>query len=64
MKLTKAQLELLNDCRHGQPYNCSSTYKPAMKLIELGLVTGSVAKFGAFRITITDAGRKILGERS
>lgn len=49
MKLTKAQMELLREL----PTNCVSYYKPAVKLVELGLAKWPSS---GSRLEITNAG--------
>lgn len=53
MKLTKAQMELLREL----PTNCVSYYKPAVKLVELGLAKWPSS---GSRLEITEAGRSAL----
>lgn len=54
MKLTKAQLEALEDAERGG-FSCSPRYKPALKLVELGLAQMRPIG-GGFWCSITDAG--------
>lgn len=58
IKLTVAQADLL--CRvaeDGGKYHCSDTYRPAQKLVALGLCEGNFGKFGSYTIILTQAGR-------
>lgn len=51
MKLTKAQQKVHEDLQRTGEFRCSPDYKPAQKLIELGLAEGHSGKFGSFWLT-------------
>lgn len=60
-KLTKAQLELLSDANDPTGTACVQEYRPAQKLVELGLAEwGPPLRAGSPRLRITTAGRAAL----
>lgn len=62
VKLTKAQGEFLESMRSG-PQRAAENYRPAQRVVELGLATRLPSKFGIFtfpRFELTDAGRAAL----
>lgn len=58
-KLTNAQAELLREANCAEGTSCVPQYKPAQKLIALGLAEWTPLGYES-RIRITDAGRKAL----
>ena len=61
MKLTKPQLELLQEAAERQyGANAPLNYPPTRKLLDMGLVTGHPQRFGGHTVKITDAGRAAL----
>lgn len=56
-KLTKAQLELLRDCDGGT--FCSRSYKPADRLVELGMARWERSDW----LVITSEGRIALAQK-
>lgn len=56
MKLTAPQKNLLVDVAFGVKY-VTPSYKPAAKLVELGLCTLHTSRFGDVWLELTDAGR-------
>ena len=55
VKLTKAQAETLRECAKG-PYSAYAGYKPAQKLVELGLAERHEGRFSSGSLHITPAG--------
>ena len=60
MKLTKTQKEVLKSADGPNGFSCVDDYKPARKLIELGLCSVKHESFGKITIFSTDAGRRAL----
>lgn len=63
MKLTKPQKELLRDICDYDVQLTINTYKPALKLVELGYATSEPERWGRIKLTATNAGRKALEEQ-
>lgn len=59
MKLTKPQLELLNDATQGNGHTVEH-YRPAQKLVALGLCEWRHDGVGGSWLNVTDAGRAAL----
>ena len=62
MKLSKPQTETLFsicNCTEALPFTCINTYKPALKLIELGLVTKTPLTFARLELRPTQLGRDL-----
>lgn len=53
-KLTKAQIETLRESVSCCP--CVESYRPAQRLVELGLCTWTQGSFGASYLNITETG--------
>jgi hypothetical protein len=62
VKLTKPQLETLEEIVHRDGLSVSASYKPAQRLVDLGLITLSEQRFGGHYARPTDAGRRALAE--
>lgn len=62
MKLSEAQKRLLRDVGKQYRNRCASSYPPAHKLRELGLVDVEEQRYGGWRLSITPAGLKALEE--
>ena len=60
VKLTEAQRCLLADAARPYGVTCSDNYKPAIKLVSLGLAIWTEGRFSD-KLEITDAGRAALG---
>lgn len=62
MKLTKPQQRLLDQLRAKGSLTCSESYKPAQKLVALGLATKLGLAFDMVRLTPTrEADGKLIG---
>lgn len=59
MKLTEAQFALLKAVENGDD-RCNDSYKPALKLIQLGLCDGKSYGIARLRLSLTEAGRQAL----
>ena len=62
MKLTPAQKEFLQLLAEAgeDGRNVYDGYRPAMKLVELGLAKKTYSRFGSTRCTITDLGKEMM----
>jgi hypothetical protein len=60
MKLTQPQLMLLGDLVRNGKDHCFEGYKPAQKLIQLGLAKARKGSFGSLHLEPTEAGRAAL----
>jgi hypothetical protein len=57
MKLTTAQREVLNNVvKECGGYACTDNYRPALKLVELGLCESRQVSFGQIKLVATDKG--------
>ena len=61
MKLTKAQEDILR-LTENSGFSCASYYRPAKRLVELGLCEWNTGNLGSTWLTITEAGRAALKE--
>jgi hypothetical protein len=58
MNLTKAQQAAYEELQRCDEYHCSPDYKPAQKLVELGLAEDHRGKFGGYWLTLKHADRE------
>jgi hypothetical protein len=65
MKLTVPQADLLvKVATNLTGYYCNPDYRPAKRLLELGLCDGKWSTFGAFKLVLTDEGRAEIERRA
>lgn len=61
MKLTRPQMELLKDCADCCP--CVDSYRPAQRLVALGLAEWTRGNYGSSYLNITEAGRRAIASQ-
>lgn len=54
LKLTPAQKSVLIELSKAGKFDCVDNYKPALKLIELGVVNSERLRYGLLRLTAND----------
>lgn len=58
IKLSPAQKNVFSDLVKSGAFRCVCDYKPALKLVELGLAKGEESSYSSIVLTLTKAGKE------